>query len=97
MMTPIFPSTALKNRQREIKALADTQMVYITENGHGKYVFASQEVVDRLVSDAVEEALYEARLAEALRRSRADIAAGRVYESRDELMAAVARKRAVDA
>ena len=93
-MTPIYPSTALKNRQREIKALADTQMVYITENGHGKYVFASQEVMDRMISDAVEEALYEARLADALRRSREDIAAGRVYESREDLMTAVAQKRA---
>ena len=40
-MPPIYPSTALKNQQREIKQLADTQIVYITENGRGKYVFMS--------------------------------------------------------
>lgn len=38
-MPPIYPSTALKNQQREIKQLADTQIVFITENGRGKYVF----------------------------------------------------------
>lgn len=32
-MPPIYPSTALKNQQREIKQLADTQIAYITENG----------------------------------------------------------------
>ena len=93
-MTPIFPSTALKNRQREIKALADTQMVHITENGHGKYIFASEEVVEKAIADAVEEALYEARMADALRQSRRNFAEGRFYETRDELMAAVAQKRA---
>lgn len=46
IMPPIYPSTALKNRQREIKDLADTQMVYITENGRGKYIFASEQVVE---------------------------------------------------
>jgi len=96
-MTPIFPSTALKNRQLEIKALADTQIVHITENGHGKYVFTSQEVLDRIVSEAVEEALYEARMMQALRQSRSDIASGRVYSSRSELMEAVAKKRAAHA
>lgn len=93
-MTPIFPSTALKNRQREIKELAETQVVYITENGHGKYVFTSQEVLDNLISDAVEQAMYEARMEAALKEAREDIAAGRVYESRESLMAAVAQKRA---
>ena len=93
-MTPIFPSTALKNRQREIKTLAETQVVHITENGHGKYVFTSQEVLDGLIAEAVEEALYEARLEAALRDSRADIAAGRVYNSREDLMAEVGRIRA---
>ena len=93
----IYPSTALKNKQREIKAIADNEMVHITENGYGKYIFASEEVVQRAIEEAVEDALYEARMAEALRQSRADFAAGRTYESRDELMAAVAEKRGVHA
>ena len=96
-MTPIFPSTALENRQREIKAIADERIVHITENGHGKYVFTSEAVLERTIAEAVEDALYEARMADALRQSRADIAAGHIYASREELMDAIARKRAVHA
>ena len=92
-MTPIFPSTALKNQQREIKKLADTQLVYITENGRGKYVFTSQEVLDQIIADAVEDALYEQRLSDALAESRDDFENGRYYISRENLMAAVNAKR----
>lgn len=96
-MPAIYPSTALKNEQRAIKAIADKEIVYITENGRGKYLFMSQEVHDREVEDAVERALYEFRMAEALRASRDDYAAGRCYLSRDELVAAVAEKRSAHA
>ena len=92
-MTPIFPSTALKNQQREIKKLADTQLVYITENGRGKYVFTSQEVLDQIIADAVEDALYEQRLSDALAESRDDFENGRYYTSRENLMAEVNAKR----
>ncbi|MEE1043973.1 MAG: hypothetical protein U0L51_00620 [Olegusella sp.] len=93
-MTPIYPSTALKNEQREIKALADQQPVYITENGRGKYVFVSEEVMEREMARRVEDALYEYRVTLALRESRDDIAAGKTYSTREELRSAVARKRA---
>ena len=96
-MPAIYPSTALKNEQRAIKAIADKEVVYITENGRGKYLFMSQEVHDREIEEAVEEALYEFRMAQALRESRADFAAGRYYTSREELVAAVEGKRAADA
>jgi len=56
-MPAIYPSTALKNEQRAIKAIADNEVVYITENGRGKYLFMSQEVHDREIEEAVEEAL----------------------------------------
>ena len=88
-MTPIFPSTALKNQQREIKKLADTQLVYITENGRGKYVFTSHQII----ADAVEDALYEQRLSDALAESRDDFKNGQYYTSRESLMAAVNAKR----
>ena len=93
-MPPIYPSTALKNQQKEIKSIADHEVVYITENGRGKYVFASQEVFEREIERAVEEALYEQRVADALRESRDDYASGRSYSSREELLEAVAQKRA---
>ncbi len=92
-MPAIFPSVALKNRQREIKAIADREPVYITENGSGKYVFLSEEVLERVISDAVEQALYENRVMQALGESREDFRKGRCYSSREELMAAVERKR----
>ena len=92
-MPAIYPSTALKNQQREIKAMADKEIVHITENGWGKYVFMSEDVLRRTVEQAVEDALYEKRLADALAESRADFEEGRCYGSRSEMMAAVARKR----
>ena len=96
-MPAIYPSTALKNEQRAIKAIADKEVVYITENGRGKYLFMSQEVHDREIAEAVEEALYEVRMAEALRASRADYEAGRYCTSREDLKVAVERKRAANA
>lgn len=93
-MPAIYPSVALKNQQKEIKALADNEVVYITENGRGKYVFMSEDLLSRQIEDAVENALYEQRVADALRESRTDFEEGHYYSSREELMAAVARKRA---
>ena len=61
-MSAIYPSTALKNQQREIKARADREVVHITENGWGKYVFMSEDVFEQSINQAVEDALYEARL-----------------------------------
>ncbi|MDO4798530.1 MAG: hypothetical protein Q4A01_11005 [Coriobacteriales bacterium] len=92
-MPAIYPSVALKNKQREIKAIADVEPVYITENGRGKYVFLSEDVFKRAIDDAVEEALYEERMARALEESRKDFDEGRYYSTRDELMEAVKRKR----
>lgn len=96
-MTAIFPSTALKNQQREIKHIADTQIVHITENGRGKYAFMSEEVFQQEIENAVEEALYEARMADALRESRQDFTEGRFYSSREDLLQAVESIRATHA
>lgn len=96
-MPAIYPSVALKNQQREIKAIADVEPVYITENGRGKYVFLSEEVFQSAIDAAVEEALYEERMANVLEESRKNFAEGRYYASREDLMAAVKRKRTPDA
>ncbi len=92
-MPAIYPSTALKNQQREIKARANEEIVYITENGWGKYVFMSEDVLEQTVNHAIEQALYEKRLADALERSRKDFEEGKYYSSREELIKAVADKR----
>lgn len=92
-MPAIYPSTALKTQQREIKGIADHEIVHITENGWGKYAFMSEEVLKKTIDQAVEDALYEQRLADVLTESRRDFAEGRVYSSREDMMAAVAQKR----
>lgn len=92
-MKPIYPSTALKNQQREIKAIADREPVYITENGRGKYVFMAESVYESRIKSAVEDALYERRLSDALDESRRDFQEGRSYSTREELLRAVAEKR----
>lgn len=96
-MPAIYPSTALKNKQREIKAIADSEIVYITENGRGKYAFMSEKVLQKQIDNAVEEALYERRMAEALSESRRDFDTGSYYASREDLMNAVAEKKAAHA
>lgn len=92
-MAPIFPSTALKNQQREIKAIADKEVVHITENGWGKYVFMSEDVFEQSLNSAVEQALYEQRLADALTQSRADYLQGNYYTSKEEMLQALESKR----
>ena len=66
----IFPSTALKNQRREIKSIADNEVVYITENGWGKYVFMSNDVFDQAIKKAVDEAIYQRQISDALHESR---------------------------
>ena len=92
-MSAIYPSTALKNQQREIKARADREVVHITENGWGKYVFMSEDVFEQSINQAVEDALYEARLKSALAESRKDFEEGRSYSSKSDMLAAVSKKR----
>lgn len=59
IMVPIYPSTALKNQQREIKKHANSEVVHITENGRGKYVFMSQDVLNGLLEHEREQAVAE--------------------------------------
>lgn len=72
----IYSSTALATRQREVKDVADKQVVYITENGNGAYVFCSEEVFDRELKRAREEARYEAEMELVVNRGIRDISDG---------------------
>lgn len=72
----IYSSTALATRQREVKDVADKQVVYITENGNGAYVFCSEEVFDRELKRAREEARYEAEMELIVNRGVRDIKEG---------------------
>lgn len=73
----IYSSTALATKQREVKEAARKNVVRITENGNGAFVFCSEEVFERELARAAEDARYEAELEMAISRGRADIEAGR--------------------
>lgn len=86
-MTAIYSSAALKTRQREIKDIAMKEVVHITENGNGAFIFCSEEVFEKELRNAAEQAAYEARLIDTIERGRAEIAAGRYIEGLDEGLA----------
>lgn len=93
-MDKVYSSTALKERQSEVKAAAREGLVRITENGAGAFVFCSDEVFQREIDDAVERALYTARVEEAVLRGRAAAREGRTVEGIEAARAEVARRRA---
>ena len=91
-MSPIFPISALQKRQREVKEAARDDVVRITENGSGAYVFCSEAAFKRALAEAAEEAAYEARMEAVILRGKADIAAGRFVEGTDAARAEVERR-----
>lgn len=95
-MQPIYPITALQKKQSEVKAAAARDVVRITENGVGAYVFCSEKVFERALQEAADAAVYEAQLASAIERGRADVAAGRVVCGTEAARAALDRRRAHD-
>ena len=82
-MEPIFSMTSLQRTPNEVKAAAREDLVRITEQGGGAYVFCSEEVLEARIAKEREDAAYEARLAEAVGRGTADIEAGRFVDSVD--------------
>ncbi len=92
-MEPIYSSSALRDRQREIKDAARKGVVRITESGNGAFVFCSEEVFENQLRQAAEEALYAERMAQVIRDGRKDASAGRTY-SVNEGFAAIEARRA---
>ena len=93
-MTTIYSSAALKTRQREVKDAALKDVVHITENGNGAFVFCSEEIFEQKLRDAAEEAAYTERVRAVVERGRADYAAGRVVEGTSAALAEIAKRRA---
>lgn len=93
-MERIFNTTALRDRQREVKDAAAHDLVRITENGEGAYVFCSEEVFQREIDDAVERALYAERVKDAVAKGYAALAVGDSVEGTGAAREAVARMRA---
>lgn len=79
-MTAIYSSSALKTNQREIKDIALKEIVHITENGNGAFIFCSEELFQKKLQEAADEAAYEARMAYVIERGRAQIARGEYVE-----------------
>ncbi len=82
-LDPIYPITALQKKTAEVKEAARHDVIRITENGVGAYVFTSEEVYERRIREAAEQAVEEALLAHAIERGRADIEAGRFLVGND--------------
>ena len=93
-MDAIFSATALRDRPREVKEAARENLVRITENGNGAYVFCSEEVFKREIDEAVERALYVERAENAILQGRAAIGAGDFVDGISAARAAVAERRA---
>ena len=92
----IYSSTALANRQREVKDVADQQVVYITENGNGAYIFCSEDIFERELQQAREEARYEAEMEYVIRRGLQDIENGRYTTDVQEFVADMLAERGLD-
>lgn len=92
-MTAIFSSSALKTNQREIKDAALKEVVHITENGNGAFVFCSEEIFENAIQRAAEEAAYEERLKFAIESGRRDFEEGRCIEGIDAFFEEVGRRR----
>ena len=78
-LDPIYPISAFQKKQAEVKEAARHDVVRITENGAGAYIFTSEEVFERALREAAEQAAEDALIAHAIERGRADIEAGRYY------------------
>lgn len=91
-MTPIYSSAALKTRQREIKDVARTQVVHITENGNAAFVLMSEELYEKSLREVAERADYEARVAAAIERGRSDIESGRFVEGTEAALVEIERR-----
>lgn len=89
----IYSSTALATKQREVKNVADKQVVYITENGNGAYVFCSEEVFDRELKRAREEARYEAEMELVVNRGMRDIGEGEFTTDVDDFAERILNRR----
>lgn len=64
----VYPVSALQRNSREVRDAAKEKLLRITENGASAYIFCSEEVLERTINQAVEEALYERECLEAIER-----------------------------
>lgn len=92
-MEPLFSMTTLQRNPSTVKESAQHELVRITEQGRTGYVFASDEVFERVIARERADAAYEARLLESVGRGAADIEAGRFSTSAQEAFAKASELR----
>ncbi|MGN0286677.1 MAG: hypothetical protein ACI4B6_03330 [Atopobiaceae bacterium] len=80
-MEAIFPISALQKDSASVRREAETNLVRLTVDGHGKYVFATEDVLEEYVQNKVDEALYQQRIADALEQAVADEHEGRLVDA----------------
>ncbi len=95
-MTAIYSSSALKTNQREIKDIALKEVVHITENGNGAFVFCSEELFQKKLQEAADEAALEARMAYVIERGQAQIERGEYIEGTDAAFEELAKRWAAN-
>lgn len=83
-MEKIFPITALHKHSQEVREAAKEDVVRITENGMGAFVFCSEEVFESRLEQAKYDAIYEAELNQALSVAEEDFAEGRYVTGFDD-------------
>lgn len=93
-MTQIFSSAALKTRQREVKDAARKDVVHITENGNAAFVLMSEDLYERNLRSAAEEAAYEERVRACVRASDDCFERGAYIEGTDTFLAALDKRLA---
>lgn len=91
-MEPIFSMTTLQRSPNKVKQAACSEVVRITEQGSGGYVFASEKVFADYIARQREDAVVEARITDSIDRGISDIEAGQFVISVD-----IAFARAEDA
>lgn len=93
-MEPIFPITALSKDQAAVKEAARNNVVRITEHGSAAWIFTSEEMLEQKIRDAIDDAVYEARLAWIVERGHRDIAEDRYVIGTENAKKKIAEMRA---
>ncbi|MBR2834821.1 MAG: hypothetical protein IKE43_03790 [Coriobacteriales bacterium] len=93
-MAIIFPITALSKEPQTIKDEALNNIVHITENGRGAWIFTSEKAFEDRIAQERAEAAQEAQLAFILDRAKHDIETGHYVTSRKEMFEEVERRKA---
>lgn len=92
-MDAIFSMTTLQRTPSKVKEAAKDRLVRITEQGQAAYVFCTDEVFEERIELERQDAAYEARVLDSVRRGLADIDAGNYTDSVDEAFERAAKMR----